>query len=249
MNVSSDKLKVLNRDAVKHIAISVMFLGHLFSWLSSMRGIPLSELPWWQDLLSRLSLFCPPVMFFFIADGYHYTRDRKKYALRLLLFACITQIPHWLVFQPTNGWLTTNVIFTLLCGLLAIMVWESHFRKWQRIVLIILLIVANYILMSDWIIFGPLFILLLHIFRDRPKARLIAFTATAAVWMFLLIFTGGCVWIGGFISFGVVMLAYFCMTTFYNGRKGKHPVFAKWFFYAFYPLHYIVIWLIFRLTQ
>lgn len=129
------------------------------------------------------------------------------------------------------------------------MVWESHFRKWQRIVLIILLIVANYILMSDWIIFGPLFILLLHIFRDRPMARLIAFTATAAVWMFLLIFTGGCVWIGGFINFGVVMLAYFCMTTFYNGRKGKHPVFAKWFFYAFYPLHYIIIWLIFRLTQ
>ena len=33
---------------------------------------------------------------------------------------------------------------------------------------------------------------------------------------------------------------------FYNGKKGRHPVFAKWFFYAFYPLHYLVIWLMIR---
>ncbi|GEM_PF-3269990 len=43
--------------------------------------------------------------------------------------------------------------------------------------------------------------------------------------------------------------AYLCMTIFYNGRKGKHPVFTKCFFYAFYPLHYLVIWGLFRLTS
>lgn len=78
MNISNDKLKFLNRDAVKYIAIFVMFCGHLFAWLASMRGVPLSEMPWWQDLLSKLSLFCPPVMFFFIADGYHYTVTAKN---------------------------------------------------------------------------------------------------------------------------------------------------------------------------
>ena len=28
------------------------------------------------------------------------------------------------------------------------------------------------------------------------------------------------------------ILAYLCMTVFYNGRKGKHPTLAKWFFYG-----------------
>ena len=40
----------------------------------------------------------------------------------------------------------------------------------------------------------------------------------------------------------VMTAAYLCMTVFYNGKKGKHPIFAKWFFYAFYPAHYMIIY-------
>jgi hypothetical protein len=40
------------------------------------------------------------------------------------------------------------------------------------------------------------------------------------------------------------VLAYLCMTVFYNGRKGKHPTLAKWFFYGFYPAHYLIIWIV-----
>ena len=39
------------------------------------------------------------------------------------------------------------------------------------------------------------------------------------------------------------------MTVFYNGRKGKHPTFAKWFFYIFYPLHYFIIWVVERIAN
>ena len=46
--------------------------------------------------------------------------------------------------------------------------------------------------------------------------------------------------------FLMFVAAYLCMTVFYNGRKGKHPTFAKWFFYCFYPLHYLVIWIVQR---
>lgn len=45
------------------------------------------------------------------------------------------------------------------------------------------------------------------------------------------------------------MAAYACMTVFYNGKKGRHPNFAKWFFYAFYPLHYLLIFIIERVTR
>ena len=54
----------------------------------------------------------------------------------------------------------------------------------------------------------------------------------------------------GFIAGTLSMFAsYFFRTTFYNGKKGKHPVFAKWFFYIVYPLHFIVIYIIIMIFQ
>ena len=46
------------------------------------------------------------------------------------------------------------------------------------------------------------------------------------------------------VMLAVFMAAYLCMTVFYNGKKGKHPNFAKWFFYIFYPLHYLIIFIV-----
>lgn len=253
-----EKLKVLNRDAVKYIAIFFMFWGHLFAWLVLMRDHtvtdPYSVMPWWQGLLSHASLICPPVMFFMIADGYKYTHDRKKYALRLLIFAFITQPFDWLVFVPLYGWWTSNVIFTLFFGLIAIIVWESRLKTWQRVLLVVLCCGVTFAISAPWEIFGVLFILFLHIYRDKPKARLISYLIIAGVWKGLAV-----MWqiIGG--TFGIetiyhdildlvfVMLGFVLMTVFCSGKKGKHPVFGKWFFYIFYPVHYLIIWLVFIL--
>ena len=250
-------IKFLNRDAVKYIALVFMFWGHLFSWtilmsdVNNMISDPYALMPLWMNIVSHASLLCPPIMFFFIADGWKYTRDRRKYALRLLIFACITQIPDWLVFMPRYGWRTANVIFTLLFGLLAIMAWECKIKLPLRILLIAGCAGATYLISSDWEIFGVLLILFLHIYRDRPTARFIAYTATALVWKGLAV-----VWqvLGGTLDgaaifndtldFVFVMLGFAVMTLFYNGKKGRHPVFAKWFFYIFYPVHYLIIWVV-----
>lgn len=92
-------------------------------------------------------------------------------------------------------------------------------------------------------------ILFLHIYRERPKARLISYLIIMGVWKglaFLWTILGGTfdgyALLDGVLDLVFIMAAYFCMTTFYNGKKGKHPVFAKWFFYAFYPVHYLIIW-------
>lgn len=254
-----DKFKIFDRDAVKYIAIFFMFWGHLFAWLTLMRnpGIsdPYAVMPLWQNLLSHASLLCPPVMFFMITDGWKYTRDRQKYALRLLIFACITQPFDWLVFQPVFGWWTANVIFTLLFGLLAIMAWESGLKTWQRIALVILCSAATLLLQSDWEIFGVLLIMFLHIYRDRPKSRFIAYTAVACIWKGIAVLSqvlggtlDGAAIFNDIMDMVFVMLGFALMTVFYNGKKGRHPVFAKWFFYVFYPVHYLIVWAVFMLT-
>lgn len=249
----SNKYKIFNRDIMKYLAIIPMFIGHMIAWINLMyhpdNDYATYELPTLLMIISDLSLFCPPVMFFFIADGYKYTRDRKKYALRLLMFAVITQPFSWLIFQPIYGWWTSNVIFTLFFGLLSIICWESKYKLWQRILLVIACVAGTVLVYSDWIVFGVLFILTLHIFRDRPKKRLAVYTSLVLVHCLANLFSLGKVPTFKLITsmtvmFAMFMAAYFCMTTFYNGKKGKHPTFAKWFFYAFYPLHHLIIWLV-----
>ena len=245
--------KIFDRETVKYTALFFMFWGHLFAWLTIMRNPGISDpyqvMPLWQNLLSHASLICPPVMFFFIADGYRYTRDRRKYAVRLLIFACITQIPDWIVFVPSLGWWTANVMFTLLAGLLAVMAWESSLKKPLRVLLAVLCCLGTLALSADWEIFGVLFILFIHIFRDRPKALLISYTVIACVWKGIAVvwqviggtFDGAAIF-NDTLDLAFVMLGYVVMTVFYNGKKGKHPVFSKWFFYIFYPVHYLIIY-------
>lgn len=248
--MENSKLKVLNRDMMKYLALIPMFIGHMIAWINLMNNpensLAVYELPIPLLILTGLSLFCPPVMFFFIADGYKYTKDKKKYALRLLIFACISQPFDWLVFQPILGWWTSNVIFTLFFGLLAIIAWESRFKLWQRIALVVLCVGATVLIYSDWMIFGVIFILFLHIFREKPKARFISYSILILLHTSLNLTSLGSVptfklLLYMFVMLASFMAAYFCMTTFYNGRKSSHPVFAKWFFYIFYPLHYLII--------
>ena len=145
-------------------------------------------------------------------------------------------------------------MFTLFFGLLAIMAWESRYKLWQRILLIILCDTATVVIFSDWLVTGVLFILFLHIFREQPKKRFIAYTSLVLLNYLPNLFSLGKVPTYKLITNIIVMIlvsmaAYFCMTTFYNGKKGKHPVFAKWFFYCFYPAHHLIIYLIKILTD
>lgn len=53
-----------------------------------------------------------PIMAFLLVEGYAHTSNVRSYAVRLGIFALISQVPYYLVFQ----W-PLNVLFTLLIGL------------------------------------------------------------------------------------------------------------------------------------
>lgn len=243
------KLKVINRDMIKYIIIFFMFWGHLFSWLNVGDTPPdgyFADCPLWQRLFIELSLITPPVMFFFVADGFRYTRSRKKYAIRLLIFAAVTQIPFYLLWFGLYGWWQTNVMFTLFFGLLMLCAWESRLRLWQRICLVTLCILATVAVMSEWVVIGPLVILGLHVFREKPKARAVWYFAVWTVYTLINFIPAAAdgltpikvevtlVHIFDFIA------AYLLMTVLYNGRRGRFPMFSKWFFYIFYPAHILL---------
>ena len=161
-----------------------------------------------------------------------HTRDREKYALRLGCFAAVSEIPFDLAF---NGKVLEvgyqNVFFTLLLGLLTMMAYDavmnqSRWSVWKRTALSTIAILAGMFaaefLSTDYGALGVLCIMVFYLFR-RSRIQQVVFGCLAGVW-----------WEWAAV-FAFVPIFY------YNGKRGFG---MKYFFYAFYPVHLLILYLI-----
>lgn len=221
----------LNRNQLKYLAILAMVVDHV-AWAFVPKATLLGQL---MHFFGRIT---GPVMAFFLAEGYLHTRSVKKYALRLALFALISWPPF--CFFEKGIWFGPyfSVIYTLLLGLLAIIIFDrTTLPRWLKLVLIGLVCVAS--IYSDWSGFVVLWPFCLVIYRDDPKEKWLRFFLIAAVYAFFMLPYG---WknlyrIGVFVP---ALLLRYC----YNGEPGSRHPFHKWFFYVFYPAHLLVLDLI-----
>ena len=70
--------KILDANAIKLIAIIAMTVDHI-TWAI----FPGTQAVWYVFALHVVGRLTAPIMWFFIAEGYHYTHNIKKYLLRL----------------------------------------------------------------------------------------------------------------------------------------------------------------------
>ena len=75
--------KVLNRDTIKYIAVITMLLNHIAA-VFPISGTLL------RMFFLGIGNFTAITMCYFLVEGYDYTRSKKKYAGRLLLFAVMS---------------------------------------------------------------------------------------------------------------------------------------------------------------
>lgn len=233
-------LQVINRDLLKYIALVLMTLGH---WALIIYHL-LQSKPFMQFSIAA-EYFAPPVFFFFIAEGHHYTRSKSKYAIRLLVFAVITQLPHSLT-HPDGITLYTlflqwNVIMTLFLGLVALIVLHCKWKLPLRILTIAALMAVSWLLNAEWAVSGIMIMLLFDLLREKPLLRLAGYI--------VLMFGVTCVTLGHFPGMSdllryllPVWAAGIVITFFYNGKKGHFPRLSKYFFYIWYPLHLLLQW-------
>ena len=246
--------KGLSRNVLKIIAIVSIIIGHFFIFtLATFKGFGLSG-TLLLVLLMGVCFIGPPIFMFFIGEGFHYTSSKKKYALRLGIFALITQVitavtvKGGLGFDIRKFFLEWNVILALLLGFIDLCILESEKNVPVKIVGILAAMCAGYFLSVEWGIFGQLIIIAFYYLREKRVLKFIV-TSLLVYLSFLLadIFTFGgtstlifldriSIWS---LIFGIIGIAL--VSFFYYGRNGKKNNFIKYSFYILYPLHLLLI--------
>ncbi|MHC5372247.1 TraX family protein [Enterococcus sp. LJL120] len=249
--------KKLSGFSLKIIALFFMVVDHVTTYLGPALGIPA-----WFSLLGR---FVAPLFVFFMVEAYFYTRNKKKYFIRLfvagILMHLINIIRNILIGTSFENPYTGDFdVFSLLQGqnifmtlaLLFAFIWaldrllHSTGSKIGNILVLVVLFIP--ILISEGGAYEIVIGIIFYLFRGNFKRISIGIIAFSLLLFSSMVFTYLQDYPGTFYSlitfdnefmiFSVLPFIYL-----YNGKKGGSG--KKWeknLFYYFYPAHLIVIY-------
>lgn len=237
INISASTLHIL--------AMIFMLFDHLWATI-----IPGNQ---WLTCLGRLAF---PIFAFMIVEGYFHTSSLRRYALRLLLFALISEIPFNLMYSSSLIYpYHQNVIWTLLLGLGLIHLNELTAKRrkmWLRILVgcitVIVGFLAGMLTMVDYYGVGVVTILTFYFFRKRKWWCLLG-QIVVLYYMNVEILSGFYfeVTIMGhtvpIVQQGLALLALIPIWL-YRGRKGYSSKLFQYVCYGFYPVHMLVVYLV-----
>ena len=228
------RLMVLDGSALKLLAVFAMLVDHFASILLEdtyftlfrfgERSVDLYEM---MRIIGRISF---PLFAFLLVEGFLHTRNVRRYAGDLLLFALLSEIPWNLAHSGRLIHGSQNVLFTLLFGLLGLWVIRDYQGDGRRkAALLTGLLILSIVFRADYGCSGFGFILMLYLLREQKLYRAVV---------------GCCVlpsqWIAGLA---------FIPISLYNGRRGfirSKPL--KYVFYLIYPVHLLALYWIRRTT-
>ena len=238
----------ISREAIKYFAMLTMLLNHI-------ANVFLTPNTLLSDIFLNVGYFTAVTMCYFLVEGYRYTHSNKKYALRLALFAVVSQVPFALAFHSPDDFeamglpasamffIGFNMMFTLLLCFLILMAQEYIKNKFLRYLTIFLLTFIS--LFSDWALMAPIFTLLFSWSYGSMKKTRIAYIINACMYGLIEIISGTDRLIditGGMIA---ILVSGIAVTFLYSGKRSeKCGAFSKWFFYLFYPVHLAVLCII-----
>jgi len=184
-------------------------------------------------LIGRLGF---PIFCFLLIEGFLHTRNVWKYAFRLFLFSIISEIPFNLAFRNmvlNEGY--QNVFFTLLFGLLSLIFIQMAEKKFESNkvlqylliipITVVFMLIAELLFRCDYGAMGVLTIVVMYLLRKNR------------VWEM----AGGCIVLTVMSLMEVTSFFTLIPVYKYNGERGLK---LKYVFYAFYPVHLLILYLI-----
>ena len=219
----------ISASTLKIIAIIGMTLDHIGSMYRSQLPFPA------VCALYALGGLTFPIMAYLLGEGYRHTSNFKKYATRLLIFACLAELPFRLFLNSNRG----NVLFTLFLGLLVLYVYEHKSQELFIVAFIGGTIVSTFF---DWGGMGVPMIVIYYVVKNRLSRVVLpyllpAFTILAEA-VVHTIQNHNLAALPGILYVGVGCTLTIPLLLNYNGKKGKS---MKYFFYIYYPLHILVL--------
>mgnify|MGYP003537249393 FL=1 len=199
---------------LKIIAIITMFLDHYYRIIGG---------PEWLSILGRLAF---PIFAFSISEGYSHTKNVNKYLMRLLTFAIIIQLPNFLGFQEYP----LNIFFTLALGLFCLEILDNN--KINIVVRYIVVLYLCFLAEKTGLDYGAYGVILIILFNKLRNNKLYIFIAFLALNLVILK-------IGNLSEMQIYSIFSLIPIFLYNGKKGYG---MKYFFYLFYPLHFIFLY-------
>lgn len=229
-------------------AIIFMFCDHLWATLISGNE--------WMTCIGRLAF---PIFAFMIVEGYFHTKSLKKYVLRLLVCAVISEIPFNIVMGSSIIYpFHQNVIWTFLIGILCIFLNEKA-RKTNKMVIriftglgtVILGSIMGLIFFVDYFHAGVLTILVFYFFRGRKwwcfLGQLVGLyyinMELLSGLSYEIVLFGQTFFIPqqGFALFALILI------WLYRGKQGPYNSYFKFIYYGFYPIHLLILGLLSKL--
>ena len=242
MDSSASKNFELTAAVLHIIAMTLMLMDHLWATL-----LPARE---WLTCAGRVAF---PIFAFMAVEGYFHTRSFKKYILRMLLFAVLSEIPFDLMYGGTWFYpVHQNVLWTFLLGLLGVWLMEQVRKKgktWMYLLVCVLVVPAGLVLgtlcMVDYYGVGVLTVFVFYFLHGRKWWCFLG--QLAALYWLNVELLGGLMYPVQLFGMefelcqqGLALLALIPIWL-YHGRQGYHSKPFQYLFYAFYPVHMLLL--------
>ena len=233
---------------IKYFAILAMVIDHL-AWLLMPANTNFGQ------FLHFLGRFTAPTMAYFIVQGALRTRQPDQYVIRMAFFAIISQLP-FIVYSNLirqADWfnisgLQLNVLFNLLSALLMLLVINSrNYDVLTKSIAVLVLAVLSF--HCDWGLFIPAWALTLWFCRHSRVAIFTGYTLTTIA--LILLNQYGLLKVvqplpAGWSTLGLLMPPLIWALA--DRPAGRPSSWQKYFFYWFYPVHLLLIVLIYQIA-
>jgi hypothetical protein len=264
MNLNLEKIKKVNGNTLKLVACITMLIDHyaagVFAPIVSHGlyngNMDIEQINHYYRFLRMVGRTAFPIFAFLLVEGFFHTKSRLKYALNILIFGLISEIPFDLFFFAKEDVFNANMLeaaiankhllldqcnvyFTLLFGLLVIWGIESiknYLDKKEAfprlyivfsIPVICLGCLVAYKLNTDYDLYGVILITIFYFLRKFNVINLIT----------------GYLFISN-LSIEYASFPGFILMLLYSGKRGRKIGKLKYIFYVYYPLHITILYLV-----
>lgn len=220
---SSLKIIAIILMLIDHIGAVILYHGFLARQLLILPDTTAYNIYIVYQILRFIGRASFPIFCFLLVQGFVHTSNKRGYAVRLFLFALISEIPFDIAIH--GSWWTfdsQNVFFTLLIGFFVL--WLTEMWKGNALLQIIIAGLGMglaYLMKTDYSYWGIILIVVLYYFRNRPVIQ----TISGSI----------------FLAWEAPAILAFIPINMYNGKRG---ISLKYFFYVFYPAHLLLLTLI-----